>query len=60
MADKLMYIPNDNRIKYFVGVNLFFGGIESEVGKKGRKKKRWLRGNFHLELFVRITFPFPC
>ena len=26
----------------------------------GRKKGRGLRRNFHLELFVRITFPFPC
>ena len=40
---------------------MFFGATEREVGKKGGEKKgRGLRGNFLLELFVRITFPFPC
>ena len=43
-----------------VGVKLvFFCVAEREMGKTGRKKGRGLRGNFHLKLFVRITFPFP-
>ena len=36
----------------------FFGVTEREVGKKGEKKGKVLRGNFYSELFVRITFPF--
>ena len=38
---------------------MIFGVTEKEVGKKGRKKGKGLRENFHLELFVRITFTFP-
>ena len=40
------------------GVKLVFGVTEREVGKKERKTGRRLRGIFHLELFIRITFPF--
>ena len=29
------------------------------MGKKGRNRGRWMWGNFPLELFVRISFPFP-
>ena len=36
---------------------VFFGVTEREVGKKKREKERELRGDFHLELFVRILFP---
>ena len=32
---------------------------EREVGKKGEKKGKGVEGKFSLELFVRITFPFP-
>ena len=48
---------------YFVGVklayNLFFDVTEGEWIRRGRKKERGLWGNFPLELFFRITFPFP-
>ncbi len=50
-------------IKHFfwskVGIKFVFLVTEREVGKKGETKKiRGLWGNFPLELFVRITFPF--
>ena len=51
------------QIFYFVGLKLmynqFFNETEVERVEKWRKKKRESWGNFPLELFVRITFPFP-
>ena len=39
MADKLMYIPNDNRIKYFVGVKFVFWCNWKWSGLEGGEKR---------------------
>ena len=38
---------------------MFFGVTEREVGKKGEKKGRGLRGNFHLEFLSESHSLFP-
>ena len=35
-----------------------FSVIEKKSGQEGEKKGKGVRENFHLKLFVRITFPF--
>ena len=50
---------NHETFKSKVEVYLVFWCNWRGVGRKGRKRGRRLWGNFPLELFVRITFPFP-